>query len=145
MDEYLNMFPQDLLTSNKKVKPIDVRKIEHEDFIDYEIEFVELSEESKEDGSADVAASPAPEHRFTAAGPAGMTLVNFVDLLRRARVRHKAQLSQTLHGDKRKRRRIKVKSTNIVKLKLRNERELFIFLFFLELYNTKPFSWQQPR
>ena len=60
MDEYLNMFPQDLLTSNKKVKPIDVRKIEHEDFIDYEIEFVELSEESKEDGSADVAASPAP-------------------------------------------------------------------------------------
>jgi len=109
VDEYLNMFPQDLLTSNKKVKPIDVRKIEHEDFIDYEIEFVELSEESKEDGSADVAASPAPEHRFTAAGPAGMTLVNFVDLLRRARVRHKAQLSQTLHGDKRKRRRIKLK------------------------------------
>ena len=50
VDEYLNMFPQDLLTSNKKVKPIDVRKIEHEDFIDYEIEFVELSEESKEDG-----------------------------------------------------------------------------------------------
>ena len=29
--------------SNKRVKPVDVRRIEHEDFIDYEIEFVELN------------------------------------------------------------------------------------------------------
>jgi hypothetical protein len=50
VDAYLKMFPQELLSSNKKVRPIDIRKIEHEDFIDYEIEFLELSEEIDEDG-----------------------------------------------------------------------------------------------
>ena len=40
----LELFPQDLLDSNKKVKPVDVKIIEHDGYIDYEIEFVELSE-----------------------------------------------------------------------------------------------------
>jgi hypothetical protein len=31
--------------SESKVKPIDVKIIEHEDFIDYEIEFADLSDE----------------------------------------------------------------------------------------------------
>ena len=36
------MFPQDLLENNKKVRPVDVKIIEHDGYIDYEIEFVEL-------------------------------------------------------------------------------------------------------
>ena len=50
LDAYLKMFPQEPLSSNKKVRPINVRKIKHEDFIDYVIEFLELSEEIDEDG-----------------------------------------------------------------------------------------------
>ena len=38
-----------IAASNKRIKPIDVRKIEHEDFIDYEIEFVELSQDDSVD------------------------------------------------------------------------------------------------
>ena len=41
----INITFQDLIQSKQKVLPIDIRRIEHEDFIDYEIEFVELSEE----------------------------------------------------------------------------------------------------
>ena len=39
VDAHLKMFPQELLSSNKKVRPIDIRKIEHEDFIEDEIKF----------------------------------------------------------------------------------------------------------
>jgi len=49
VDDYLRMFPEKFLASNKRIKPIDVRKIEHEDFIDYEIEFVELSQDDSVD------------------------------------------------------------------------------------------------
>ena len=38
------MFPQDLLENNKKVRPVDVKIIEHDGYIDYEIEFIELAE-----------------------------------------------------------------------------------------------------
>ena len=38
------MFPQDLLENNKKVRPVDVKIIEHDGYIDYEIEFIELSD-----------------------------------------------------------------------------------------------------
>ena len=41
-DAILEMFPQDLLENNKKVRPVDVKIIEHDGYIDYEIEFVEL-------------------------------------------------------------------------------------------------------
>ena len=44
-NSYLNMFPRDLLDSDKIVKQLDVKIIEHDEFIDYEIEFVELSDE----------------------------------------------------------------------------------------------------
>jgi len=49
VDDYLRMFPEKFLASNKRIKPIDVRKIEHEDFIDYEIEFIELSQDDSVD------------------------------------------------------------------------------------------------
>ena len=38
----LDMFPQDLLEHSNKVRPVNVKIIEHDGYIDYEIEFVEL-------------------------------------------------------------------------------------------------------
>ena len=139
MDEYLNMFPQDLLTSNKKVKPIDVRKIEHEDFIDYEIEFVELSNDeavtkefiSKKTAAVDSESSPSRDTETNriqddsfsfdksgggvAISRAGgeVNLVNFVDLFRRARTKQRSRGRQETgpdsRSDIRRRRRIKIK------------------------------------
>merc|ERR1712088_130901 len=42
---YYDFFPQELLEGS----PYKIRVIEHEDFIDYEIEFVEMSDEEKEE------------------------------------------------------------------------------------------------
>eukprot|EP00092_Neocalanus_flemingeri_P025272 GFUD01027404.1.p1 GENE.GFUD01027404.1~~GFUD01027404.1.p1 ORF type:complete len:743 (-),score=181.44 GFUD01027404.1:280-2199(-) len=107
-DAYLDMFPQDLLDSNKRVRPIDVRIIEHDGFIDYEIEFVELSDEYDSDSVIDTGhdnkeasdklqtdsinvevttqkiATTVPVSTTT-----GVTAVTFVDLLRRARRKHR--------------------------------------------------------
>ena len=40
----LDMFPQDLLEHSNKVRPVNVKIIEHDGYIDYEIEFVELED-----------------------------------------------------------------------------------------------------
>eukprot|EP00092_Neocalanus_flemingeri_P060066 GFUD01071950.1.p1 GENE.GFUD01071950.1~~GFUD01071950.1.p1 ORF type:complete len:752 (-),score=186.87 GFUD01071950.1:584-2545(-) len=112
-DAYLDMFPQDLLDSNKRVRPIDVRIIEHDGFIDYEIEFVELSDEYDSDSVIDTGhdnkeasdkiqtdsihvevttqkiATTVPVSTTT-----GVTAVTFIDLLRRARRKHKQNVSQ---------------------------------------------------
>jgi hypothetical protein len=137
-DAYLAMFSQELLASNKKVRTIEVRKIEHEDFIDYEIEFLELSEEIDEDEEDAVnislsetgerfndtivdmlsssyvnnsnidekSSSKSPSSSSTLSEQSKeMNLMTFVDLLRRARIRHQSKIS----SDKRRRRRIKLK------------------------------------
>eukprot|EP00092_Neocalanus_flemingeri_P008053 GFUD01008691.1.p1 GENE.GFUD01008691.1~~GFUD01008691.1.p1 ORF type:complete len:754 (-),score=195.97 GFUD01008691.1:42-2009(-) len=112
-DAYLDMFPQDLLDSNKRVRPIDVRIIEHDGFIDYEIEFVELSDEYDSDSVIDTGhdnqegsdklqtdsinvevttqkiATTVPVSTTT-----GVTAVTFVDLLRRARRKYRQNVSQ---------------------------------------------------
>eukprot|EP00092_Neocalanus_flemingeri_P000646 GFUD01000688.1.p1 GENE.GFUD01000688.1~~GFUD01000688.1.p1 ORF type:complete len:755 (+),score=187.09 GFUD01000688.1:310-2265(+) len=112
-DAYLDMFPQDLLDSNKRVRPIDVRIIEHDGFIDYEIEFVELSDEYDSDSVIDTGhdnkeasdklqtdsinvevttqkiATTVPVSTTT-----GVTAVTFIDLLRRARRKHRQNVSQ---------------------------------------------------
>ena len=142
VDAYLDMFPSELLSSNKKVKPIDVRKIEHEDFIDYEIEFLELSEETDDDeidqlerntiphaegdilNSTMLSADDKNEVKSDGESPAKssrpsvksanqskeMNLVTFVDLLRRARIKHQKKSS----SDNRRRRRIKLKRDPLV-------------------------------
>merc|ERR1712083_683456 len=43
--DYYDFFPQELLEGS----PYKIRVIEHEDFIDYEIEFVEMRDEDKEE------------------------------------------------------------------------------------------------
>ena len=45
-------------TIQKENLPVGVRKIEHEEFIDYEIEFVELSEENTSDSDSSEDADP---------------------------------------------------------------------------------------
>merc|ERR1712128_401184 len=52
LEEYLKMIPKHLLRSETKIIPVSVRKIEHEDFIDYEIEFLEVSEEEESDSDS---------------------------------------------------------------------------------------------
>merc|ERR1719244_1207368 len=119
---YLEMFPQDLLDSNKKIKPIDVRIIEHDDFIDYEIEFVELSEEqfneyesdttvdegddknSVSKPKSDLTKVEATTQRIATTVPIStstkVTAATFVDLLRRARRKHRKRVSQENLGYK---------------------------------------------
>jgi len=112
-DAYLDMFPQDLLDSNKKIRPIDVRIIEHDGFIDYEIEFVELSDEHNDEYDSDyvteawddvVPASdkaddvkvttPKTDTTVPVSTSSEVTAVTFVDLLRRARRKHRKKVSR---------------------------------------------------
>ena len=113
-DAYLDMFPQDLLDSNRKVKPIDVRIIEHDGFIDYEIEFVELSEEQLDEYTDDFFIETEQNYTDTSGKPQDatvdvttqkiattlpfststeLTAVTFVDLLRRARRKYRRKVS----------------------------------------------------
>merc|ERR1712172_383146 len=127
------MFPNELLASNKRVKPIDIRKIEHEDFIDYEIEFVELpTDEANPDEfiskkTVDSESSPRraetnriQDDSFSFDQSAGLkinragevNLVNFVDLFRRARTKQRSRGRGETGADRsdiRRRRRIKIK------------------------------------
>jgi len=90
-DALLDMFPQDLLENNKKVRPVDVKIIEHDGYIDYEIEFVEIPDyyeyydeetfETKLDTSS-TTEKPTPEKTF-------------VDLLKKARSKHRQQNYET--------------------------------------------------
>ena len=97
---------------NKKVRPIAVRIIEHDGFIDYEIEFVELSEEQHDDYDSDFVteaeddntnASDKPKNDFKnvevttdeiattvpVSASKEVSAATFVDLLRRARRKHR--------------------------------------------------------
>merc|ERR1719204_2217961 len=86
-DALLDLFPQDLLENNKKVRPVDVKIIEHDGYIDYEIEFGEIPDyyeyydeetfETKLDTSS-TTEKPTPEKTF-------------VDLLKKARSKHRQQ------------------------------------------------------
>ena len=114
--------------SNKRVKPIDIRKIEHEDFIDYEIEFIELpaleekttgSEEfilKTDESSNSITSSNEIQngslHTENSANKSEkskeLNLVNFVELLRKTKAKAKPSRSRAV-GDRRRRRRIKLK------------------------------------
>ena len=113
--------------SNKRVKPIDIRKIEHEDFIDYEIEFIELpAHEENETGTEEFILKTESSNSITSNNEIQngslktensenksekskeLNLVNFVDLLRKTKARAKPSRSRA-GGDRRRRRRIKLK------------------------------------
>ena len=113
--------------SNKRVKPIDIRKIEHEDFIDYEIEFVELPAlEEKPTGTEEFILKTESSNSATANNEIQngslntensvsksekskeLNLVNFVDLVRKSKTKSNPSRSRGF-GDRRRRRRIKLK------------------------------------
>jgi len=117
----LDIFPQDLLTSRSRIKPLDIRRIEHDHFIDYEVEFVELpeEEESEANESDNLVISHSEEsedrHRDQQGGGGGglledskVNMESFADLLQRARIRHRTKVST----DRRRRRRIKLRHGN---------------------------------
>lgn len=112
---FLDMFPEDLLDSDKIVKPIQIHIIEHEDYIDYEIEFVELSMDPASDiGEFTFPADsittdnqygedeePAPSFRnnhTTGTQHYGVTGSSFLDLLKRARIRHKEKIDLSMQS-----------------------------------------------
>jgi len=91
-DAILSMFPQDLLENNKKVRPVDVKIIEHDGYIDYEIEFIELAE-YYDDYSSDTqdTATEKPASLEVLSGPE----LTFVDLLMAARKQHRKKEDKT--------------------------------------------------
>merc|ERR1712123_80490 len=109
-DAYLEMFPQDLLDSNTEIRPIDVRIIEHDGFIDYEIEFIEMSEEQSDEydinDNKDAPDNKESDFTFTemttekilTTTPTStytvLNAVNFVDLIQSARWKHRNKVSQ---------------------------------------------------
>jgi len=94
---YYDFFPQELLEGS----PYKIRVIEHEDFIDYEIEFVEMSEDEEKDEDEYQYEYYNEEEDFNPiANPAdaGLTSgfgITFMDLLERARQQHKVGSSST--------------------------------------------------
>ena len=96
-DAFLDMFPQDLLENNKKVRPVDVKIIEHDGYIDYEIEFVELPDYYDYDYySQDYDFGQKVEDEFTTTTTESSTSPNpntpeitFVNLLKKARNKHR--------------------------------------------------------
>ena len=88
------MFPQDLLENNKRVRPVDVKIIEHDGYIDYEIEFVELpdyydyydedynfGEKIEEQTTTTTESSTSPNSNTPE--------ITFVNLLKKARNKHR--------------------------------------------------------
>merc|ERR1719153_1138378 len=112
----LDIFPQDLLTSRSRIKPLDIRRIEHDHFIDYEVEFVELPEEESEANESDnlvISHSESEDHDQQGGGDdlleeSKVNMESFADLLQRARIRHRTKVST----DRRRRRRIKLRHGN---------------------------------
>merc|ERR1712212_816948 len=87
---YYDFFPQELLEGS----PYKIRVIEHEDFIDYEIEFVEMSDEEEEKEEEEYQYEYYNEEEAFDPSPAdaGLTSgfgITFMDLLERARQQHK--------------------------------------------------------
>jgi hypothetical protein len=91
----LDIFPKDLLVSRSRVRPIDIRRVEHDNFIEYEIDFVEMADEPSEGESENLVTSHY--RKSEGAGDALLSgrvdMESFVELLQRARVRHRGKAS----------------------------------------------------
>ena len=96
------MFPQDLLENNKKVRPVDVKIIEHDGYIDYEIEFVELPDyydyEYYSDEDYDFGKKVEELTTTTTESSTSTNLntpeITFVNLLKKARNKHRQNLRE---------------------------------------------------
>lgn len=102
-NSFLDSFPEDLLSSNKKVKPVKVHIIEHDDYIDYEIEFIEIPDDmefTSEEIVSDIhdygiGSMKESNKLLTDVKPNGKdskVTDTFLDLLEEARLRHKDKM-----------------------------------------------------
>ena len=91
-DAILDMFPTDLLENNKKVRPVDVKIIEHDGYIDYEIEFVEIEDYYDY-------YSQEEEESIVNEETTELTESTFVDLLKKARSKHRQNINQNIIKD----------------------------------------------
>jgi len=97
-DAILSMFPQDLLENNKKVRPVDVKIIEHDGYIDYEIEFIELTDYYDDYPHSDnldvlqIKNTPTEKPSIEVLSAPELT---FVDLLKQARKHHRKKENKT--------------------------------------------------
>jgi len=48
MEDFLALFPEDILQSDSQFRPVNLRVVEHEDYIDYEFDFVEAGENQRQ-------------------------------------------------------------------------------------------------
>merc|ERR1719219_629713 len=97
-DAILSMFPQDLLENNKKVRPVDVKIIEHDGYIDYEIEFIELTEyydDYHHSDNSDVLQIKAAATEKPSIEVLSDPELTFVDLLMEARKQHRKKENKT--------------------------------------------------
>merc|ERR1712025_1157731 len=90
-DAILDMFPEDLLENNKKVRPVDVKIIEHEGYIDYEIEFVELADYYDYYDDENDFGQKIEDLTTTTQGSTTVNTpeITFIDLLKKARSQHR--------------------------------------------------------
>ena len=92
------MFPQDLLENNKKVRPVDVKIIEHDGYIDYEIEFIELTEyydDYHHSDNSDVLQIKTAATEKPSIEVLSDPELTFVDLLMEARKHHRKKENKT--------------------------------------------------
>merc|ERR1719219_1250462 len=97
-DAILDMFRQDLLENNKKVRPVDVKIIEHDGYIDYEIEFIELTEyydDYHHSDNSDVLQIKAAATEKPSIEVLSDPELTFVDLLMEARKQHRKKENKT--------------------------------------------------
>jgi len=106
-ENILEMIPKELLDSNKKIRPINVHIIEHDDFIDYEIEFVELSDNNEECDEG-IGNRFTPKESVTYKAPTTtpkatsrrVTPLSFVNLLKSARKEHRQRDESDVNSKK---------------------------------------------
>merc|ERR1712072_725496 len=104
---YYDFFPQELLEGS----PYKIRVIEHEDFIDYEIEFVEMRDEDGEKDEDEYQYEyyneEEPFNPIASPADTGLTSgfgITFMDLLERARQQHKVATTTTARPQENKAR-----------------------------------------
>jgi len=92
----LDMFPQDLLEHSNKVRPVNVKIIEHDGYIDYEIEFVELEDyyDYLDEDYNGFGQKLEEETTTTVSPPQPSPEITFVDLLKKARSQHRQRQQQ---------------------------------------------------
>merc|ERR1719206_1602640 len=132
-ENILEMIPKELLDSNKKIRPINVHIIEHDDFIDYEIEFVELSD-NQEESDEGIGNRFTPKESVTYKVPtttpkatsSRATPLSFVNLLKSARKEHRQRDESDVNSKKVTTRKPEGSTMKVTELRPRFDSKSFL-------------------